>query len=570
MKNKILITLDYELFFGSNVGTQQNCIIYPTNRLINILDKYNVKATFFVDSGYLVKLEEEKEKYISLEKEYQEIVTQIKKLDKNGHSIQLHIHPHWEDSYYDGKKWIINTKRYRLHDFNELEIEDIVFRYKKVLTDIIGDKIFAHRAGGWCIQPFNKLKNALKKHNIWLDSTVFENGKNSSKTHYFDFKNSPKKSCWNFEEDPLIEEENGFFKEFPISSYKLSPIFFWKLVFFKKFGSTEHNGFGDGTAAGGSKKDKIRMLTSFTNSVVSIDGYKSSFLQDAYNNFLTKRGNNHFVIIGHPKAMSEYSLKKLENFIIKNNSNNFISMEKLKRNYITIKNYKINAFESKNIFLEKIEYSKKILIAMNAEKIMKNDKKLKKIINNNIGYTDGFGAVIALRIKGLKAVKLAGSELWLDIIKKFEKTKTFYFIGSTNRVIENTIKKLKKEYPQLKIVGYRDGFLEENDKEKLILELKDLKPDIVFVAQGSPRQEFLMDELIAHHPALYMGLGGSFDIYGGDKKRAPKLFLTLELEWLYRLIKEPTRVGRQFALIKFIIFIGEELFSQKINRVKHQ
>ena len=79
-----------------------------------------------------------------------------------------------------------------------------------------------------------------------------------------------------------------------------------------------------------------------------------------------------------------------------------------------------------------------------------------------------------------------------------------------------------------------------------------------------------MNELLAQHPALYMGLGGSFDIYGGEKKRAPKLFLKLELEWLYRLLQEPTRVGRQFALIKFIIFIGEDLFSQKINNLRVQ
>ena len=239
-------------------------------------------------------------------------------------------------------------------------------------------------------------------------------------------------------------------------------------------------------------------------------------------------------------------------------------------NHTLIKHYKINAFASKNIFLNEIKNSKKILIAMNAEKIMKNDEKLKRIINNNIGYTDGFGAVLALKAKGMKTIKLPGSELWLDIIKRFEKDKTFYLVGSTNKVIESTVKRLKREYPQIKILGFRDGFLREDDKEKLSEELKRLKPDVVFVAQGSPRQEFLMDELINHHEALYMGLGGSFDIYGGDKKRAPKIFLKLELEWFYRLFKEPTRVGRQFALIKFVIFIGEDLFSQKINSLRVQ
>jgi len=329
MKN-ILITLDYELFFGANAGTQEKCILNPTQKLLKILNKYNIKATFFVDSGYLVQLERFKKDFSRLEKDYNLIVNQIKSLDKEGHSIQLHIHPHWEDSFYDGEKWVMDTTRYRLHDFSEEEIEDIVFRYKKALTNIVGDSIFAHRGGGWCIQPFDKLSKAFKKHDVWLDSTVFENGKNDSVTHYFDFKNSPIKTEWNFENNPVEEKKDGFFKEIPISAYKLSPLFFWKLVFFKKFGGDKHKGFGNGSAAGGSTMDKLRMLTRSTHSVVSIDGYKASFLEQAYESFSKRIDSKNFVVIGHPKSMSEYSLSKLEEFIIKNSNYNFINVRSLK------------------------------------------------------------------------------------------------------------------------------------------------------------------------------------------------------------------------------------------------
>jgi len=236
-------------------------------------------------------------------------------------------------------------------------------------------------------------------------------------------------------------------------------------------------------------------------------------------------------------------------------------------NFKIVNNYKINAFVSKSIFLDYIINHKKILVAMNAEKIMKNDDRLRRIVNENIAYADGFGAVIALRSKGLKAIKIPGSELWLDIIDRFQKSKKFYFIGSSSLVIEATIVKLKKDYPSIEIVGYQNGFLKKGDKDTLIEQLKATKPDIIFVAQGSPRQEFLMDELIAIYPALYMGLGGSFDIYGGDKKRAPKFFLKLQLEWLYRLFKEPTRFSRQLALLKFVIFIGFDALFQKKNKL---
>jgi len=226
-------------------------------------------------------------------------------------------------------------------------------------------------------------------------------------------------------------------------------------------------------------------------------------------------------------------------------------------NYQIINNYKINAFASKDIFLNHIADSKKILVAMNAEKIIKNDEKLKSIVNQNIGYPDGFGAVMALKSRGLDAVKIPGSEFWLDIIKKFKHTKKFYFVGSTDEVICATVKKIQNEHPEIEIVGYQNGFLDDSDKKILEKNLQRLKPDIIFVAQGSPRQELLMDELIKKHPALYMGLGGSFDIYGGSKKRAPILFLKLELEWFYRLLKEPTRIGRQLALFKFLVYIGK-------------
>lgn len=217
-----------------------------------------------------------------------------------------------------------------------------------------------------------------------------------------------------------------------------------------------------------------------------------------------------------------------------------------------IKGVKTFAFESRENLLDFIENKKTILIAVNTEKILNENPKLKKIINQNIGYPDGIGTVMALRQKGFQAVKIPGAELWLDIIKRFHKKKTFYLLGAEQGIIDNTVSKLEKEYPNIDIVGYQNGFLKECDKKKLIKVLKNKKPDVVFIAQGSPRQEILMDELIKEYPALYMGLGGSFDVYSGFKKRAPKLFLKLNLEWLYRLFKEPTRFGRQRVIIKFL------------------
>lgn len=220
-----------------------------------------------------------------------------------------------------------------------------------------------------------------------------------------------------------------------------------------------------------------------------------------------------------------------------------------------IRNIEVYAFSGRDVFLDYIKEKRKILIAINAEKILKVDKKLHKIIKDNIAYADGAGAVMALKQKGLNAVKIPGAEFWLDIVNSFYKEKSFYLLGASQNVIEKTVAELKSEYPTINIVGFRNGFLKVGDKEKLIAELNNKKPDVVFVAQGSPRQEYLMDELIKIHPALYMGLGGSFDVYCGLKQRAPKIFLNSNLEWLYRLLKEPTRYKRQMKLIKFLVLL---------------
>lgn len=213
------------------------------------------------------------------------------------------------------------------------------------------------------------------------------------------------------------------------------------------------------------------------------------------------------------------------------------------------------AFPQRRIFLEYIENKHTILIAVNAEKILKDEPKLHQIINENIGFSDGTGAVMALQKKGLSAVKIPGCEFWLDIIGRFYKEKSFYLIGSSQEVIEQTVVKLQTEYPDINLVGYRNGYLDDTSKEKLKRILIDKKPDMIFVAQGSPRQEYLMNELMQIHPALYMGLGGSFDVYCGKKRRAPAFFIQLHAEWLYRLLKEPTRFQRQLVLFKFLVLL---------------
>jgi len=317
--NKLLISLDYELFFGKQTGSIENCLLKPTEALINLLNPYNIKLSLFVDAGFLHQLEKYAQKFPKLLNEKNKIQEQLLRLSKQGHDIQLHIHPHWQDSYYDGTAWIIDTKRYRLHDFSVQEQQAIVADYKRTLTSYTTQPIFAFRAGGWCLQPFKEISHALKDNGIWLDSTLFNDGFSDDPTRWFNFQDMPQHSQWNFNADPLTKQDNGHFCELPISAVKTYPLFFWKLALLKLFSKSKFASFGDGNAMVASKSYYLQRLTKTTYGPVMIDGVKAGQLQHAYTQHKKQNKRNHiFNVMGHPKSLSPYSLQQLKAFLHKN------------------------------------------------------------------------------------------------------------------------------------------------------------------------------------------------------------------------------------------------------------
>lgn len=220
---------------------------------------------------------------------------------------------------------------------------------------------------------------------------------------------------------------------------------------------------------------------------------------------------------------------------------------------VDLNGVKVYPFTSEQELLDYVNAHPGILVAINAEKILHANEQTRGIINRNIGYCDGSGAVLALKQKGFKNVqKIAGCELWLKIIRRFLSEKTFYLVGSKPQVIEETVAKLKVDFPGIRIVGYRDGYLKsEQERLNLIADIVAKKPDVVFVAMGSPKQELLMEEIQKQHKAIFQGLGGSFDVYTGHVERAPKWWVEHNLEFAYRLLKEPKRIKRQIYLVKY-------------------
>jgi len=220
-----------------------------------------------------------------------------------------------------------------------------------------------------------------------------------------------------------------------------------------------------------------------------------------------------------------------------------------------IHNKRIFAVSDKKTFINEVIKEKKILIAANVKKIMLDDPKYIEIINKNIAYPDGMPIAKALIQKGIKSIKYPGHKLWLDIIQKVYHNKKIYIIGATSDVVKQVVEKLKIDYPNINIVNFRDGYFKEGEDEILKRDLQEKKPDIIFVAMGFPKQDYFMQELYDSYPALYMGLGGSFNVFIGRTSLVPKWWEKyIKSEGLYRVLQDPKKLRRQKPIFKFLFY----------------
>ncbi|MGM9517348.1 WecB/TagA/CpsF family glycosyltransferase [Acidaminococcus timonensis] len=169
---------------------------------------------------------------------------------------------------------------------------------------------------------------------------------------------------------------------------------------------------------------------------------------------------------------------------------------------------------------------------------------------------DGAGTVWAGRKLGYQVPeRVAGFDLFLHLLE-YGATHgtTFFLFGAAPGIAEAAKKKAEELYPGVKIVGTRNGYFNKEDEPAIIQQINDSGADVLFAALGAPKQEFWLqehrDEL---KPALRVGLGGSFDVLAGKMERAPKWMQEASLEWLFRLYKQPSRLGRMMALPKFVI-----------------
>lgn len=206
---------------------------------------------------------------------------------------------------------------------------------------------------------------------------------------------------------------------------------------------------------------------------------------------------------------------------------------------------------------------KSLVVAINPEKLMKakEDPGLKALLNRaEFQIPDGIGVIIASKLKkGSISSRITGIDMMDRIVREAARTgRAVFLYGAKPGVADKAAQQLKQTYPDLIVAGTQDGY--ESDTSKVLETINKAKPDILFVAMGSPKQEQWIEQHRDNlYPTLYQGVGGSFDVLAGNVKRAPAAFQRMGAEWLYRLLKEPSRLKRQMNLPKFLF----EVFTQK-------
>lgn len=187
-------------------------------------------------------------------------------------------------------------------------------------------------------------------------------------------------------------------------------------------------------------------------------------------------------------------------------------------------------------------------VTANPEIIMHADRdpKIKKLLLSPDAeiIPDGISVVKAMNTLGCEASeRITGVDLAAHLLKAAgENGKSVYLLGAKEEVVSALAEKLRAEHPDI-TVNYHNGY--DGDKDAIFDEIAALAPDLVLVGLGVPAQELL---IYRHLPkftrGVLVGVGGSFDVLSGSKKRAPQFFVKTNTEWLYRIAKEPQRLGR--------------------------
>ncbi len=209
------------------------------------------------------------------------------------------------------------------------------------------------------------------------------------------------------------------------------------------------------------------------------------------------------------------------------------------------------------------------LMGVNADKINQcyEDSNMMKIVNNcGVVNADGASVVLAGKYLGIDIPeRVAGIDLMQELLKLSEnKSYSVYFFGAKEEVVKKMLNNFKQVYPNLKVSGYRNGYFSDEEVDSISEDIRQKKPQIVFVGITSPKKEILIERFLEDGiQSVFMGVGGSFDVLSGTIKRAPLWMQKAHLEWLFRVMNEPRRLFKRY-------FVGNVEFIKAIVKEKRK
>ncbi|MBP1964223.1 WecB/TagA/CpsF family glycosyltransferase [Paenibacillus aceris] len=211
------------------------------------------------------------------------------------------------------------------------------------------------------------------------------------------------------------------------------------------------------------------------------------------------------------------------------------------------------------------------VVTLNPEITMscQHDLQLRSIIDEAGHLTaDGTGIVMVSRLKGNPLPeRVTGCDLFINLLEiGNENNWSFYLLGANEITSLKASEEIRKKYPNVSVVGRHHGFFDQKVEAQIVDEIATLSPDVLVVALGAPKAEFWIHKFKNKLNArVAIGVGGSLDVIAGTVKRAPVIWQKLNVEWLYRLINQPSRWRRQLILPRFAM---KALFFKENNRLQ--
>ena len=325
MRKKILLTFDYELSLGGESGSVENCIIKPTNLILEILKENLAIGVFFIDTTYLNRLKEISKKYPKAKYDFDKISNQIIKMSNEGHYVFHHIHPHWIDANYNEKNndWSLENKsKFTINQTSEKLRDKIFFESQKILEEILSRSnerkpTFGFRAGGLYIEPFSSFKPYFIKYGIKYDFSAVPFLIKKDSQIFYDFSKCPKgEYFYSFEDEAAIKNINGQFTEFTISQFKIK----WlrKIIngIYYRILRLEEKSFKDGQSVStelNSSNSTRNFMSYFISENILSTEIMNPILLPVFKRLIKKRDYLHF--LSHPKLVSEINLEQFNSFL---------------------------------------------------------------------------------------------------------------------------------------------------------------------------------------------------------------------------------------------------------------